>query len=107
MGVWRRSPAGLAVARADPAVMAGIRAALPDLRDEDVIGSGTGVVTVVVCVVIVVSAVVSTKVLSIGVSVTAIVLSLTATVLRSGTTFTFVLVPTFDALPDPGAALLE
>ena len=69
--------------------------------DEEIIGSG--VVTVVVSsVMIVVSAVVST----IGVSVTATVLSLTATVLRSGTAFTFVLVPTAEALPDPGAALL-
>ncbi len=39
MGVWRRSPAGLAVARADPGLDAGMRAALPDLRAEDVIGS--------------------------------------------------------------------
>ncbi len=39
MGVWRRSPAGLAIARADPALDAGFRAALPDLRPEDVIGS--------------------------------------------------------------------
>jgi hypothetical protein len=39
MGVWRRSPAGLEIARADPGLDAGMRAALPDLRDEDVIGS--------------------------------------------------------------------
>jgi glycosidase len=39
MGVWQRSPAGLAIARADPALDASNRAALPDLRDEDVIGS--------------------------------------------------------------------
>ena len=39
MGVWRRSPAGLAIARADPGLDAGMRAALPDLRNEDVIGS--------------------------------------------------------------------
>lgn len=39
MGVWRRSPAGLAIARADPVVEAANREALPDLRDEDVIGS--------------------------------------------------------------------
>ena len=39
MGVWRRSAAGLEIARADPGVMAGNRAALPDLRPEDVIGS--------------------------------------------------------------------
>jgi hypothetical protein len=39
MGVWRRSPAGLAIAQADPGLDAGNRAALPDLRAEDVIGS--------------------------------------------------------------------
>src|SRR5690348_8542767 len=39
MGVWQRSPAGLRIALADDAVMAGIRAALPDARPEDVIGS--------------------------------------------------------------------
>jgi hypothetical protein len=39
MGVWRRSPAGLEIARADPQLDAGMRAALPDLRDADVIGS--------------------------------------------------------------------
>jgi hypothetical protein len=39
MGVWRRSPAGLEIALADPELEAGNRAALPDLRDEDVIGS--------------------------------------------------------------------
>jgi Alpha amylase, catalytic domain len=39
MGVWRRSPAGLTIARADPALDATNRAALPDLRPEDVIGS--------------------------------------------------------------------
>jgi len=39
MGVWERSPAGLAIARSDPAIDAGNRAALPDLRPEDVIGS--------------------------------------------------------------------
>ena len=39
MGVWERSPAGLAIARTDPQLEAGNRAALPDLRDEDVIGS--------------------------------------------------------------------
>ena len=38
MGVWRRSPAGLAIAQADPGLDAGNRAALPDLRPEDVIG---------------------------------------------------------------------
>ena len=39
MGVWERSPAGLEIARANPELDAGNRAALPDLRDEDVIGS--------------------------------------------------------------------
>jgi glycosidase len=39
MGVWERSPAGLAIALANPDVQAGNRAALPDLRPEDVIGS--------------------------------------------------------------------
>src|SRR6478672_8957440 len=39
MGVWARSPAGLEIARADPGLDAGNRAALPDLRDGDVIGS--------------------------------------------------------------------
>jgi hypothetical protein len=39
MGVWQRSPAGLAIAEADPALDAANRAALPDLRPGDVIGS--------------------------------------------------------------------
>jgi hypothetical protein len=39
MGVWQRSPAGLRIAQEDPALDAGMRAALPDLRPEDVIGS--------------------------------------------------------------------
>ena len=39
MGVWQRSPAGLRIALADPQLEAGNRAALPDLREEDVIGS--------------------------------------------------------------------
>jgi Alpha amylase, catalytic domain len=39
MGVWERSPAGLEIALADPELDAGNRAALPDLRPEDVIGS--------------------------------------------------------------------
>jgi len=39
MGVWQRSPAGLEIARANPELDAGNRAALPDLRDDDVIGS--------------------------------------------------------------------
>ena len=39
MGVWQRSPAGLQIALANPELAAGNRAALPDLRPEDVIGS--------------------------------------------------------------------
>jgi hypothetical protein len=39
MGVWRRSPAGLAIALADPGLMASFRAALPDVQEADVIGS--------------------------------------------------------------------
>src|SRR5215510_4793775 len=39
MGVWRRSPAGTAIALADPGLVASFRAALPDYRDEDVVGS--------------------------------------------------------------------
>ncbi|MHC3467723.1 alpha-amylase [Streptomyces sp. 7R007] len=39
MGVWRRSPAGLAIALRDPSLTASFRAALPDLTDADVTGS--------------------------------------------------------------------
>ena len=39
MGVWQRSPEGLRIAMADPGLEAGMRAALSDLRPEDVIGS--------------------------------------------------------------------
>jgi hypothetical protein len=39
MGVWERSPAGLAVACADPEQWASFLETLPDLRTEDVIGS--------------------------------------------------------------------
>jgi len=39
MGVWERSPAGLRIALADPGLDAGNRAALPDLRPADVVGS--------------------------------------------------------------------
>ncbi len=39
MGVWQRSPAGLAIALSNPELDAGNRAALPDLRADDVIGS--------------------------------------------------------------------
>ncbi|WP_433794483.1 alpha-amylase [Actinoplanes sp. CA-252034] len=39
MGVWERSPAGLAVARANASLQSAFRAALPDLTDDDVVGS--------------------------------------------------------------------
>ncbi len=39
MGVWQRSPAGLAIAQSNAQLVAGNRAALPDLTDADVIGS--------------------------------------------------------------------
>jgi hypothetical protein len=39
MGVWERSPAGLALANANPELLASFRAALPDLRPDDVTGS--------------------------------------------------------------------
>jgi len=39
MGVWQRSPEGLRIALSDPGLSAGFKAALPDVRPEDVIGS--------------------------------------------------------------------
>jgi hypothetical protein len=39
MGVWERSPAGLALANANPELMASFRDALPDLQAQDIIGS--------------------------------------------------------------------
>ncbi|GGN50592.1 hypothetical protein GCM10011579_005500 [Streptomyces albiflavescens] len=39
MGVWERSPAGLEIALRDESLQASFRAALPDLRPEDVAGS--------------------------------------------------------------------
>jgi glycosidase len=39
MGVWERSPAGLAVARENASLQRAFRAALPDLTDSDVVGS--------------------------------------------------------------------
>jgi hypothetical protein len=39
MGVWRRSPAGVAVARENPDLVAEFRRALPDYTEADVIGS--------------------------------------------------------------------
>jgi hypothetical protein len=38
-GVWERSPAGVEIAMANAELMAEFRAALPDLRDEDIVGS--------------------------------------------------------------------
>jgi hypothetical protein len=39
MGVWQRSPAGLAMANSNEELRASFRGALPDLRAEDIIGS--------------------------------------------------------------------
>jgi hypothetical protein len=39
MGVWERSPAGLAVARVNDDLQHAFRAALPDLRPDDLVGS--------------------------------------------------------------------
>jgi hypothetical protein len=39
MGVWERSPAGVALALESPDQLASFRAALPDLTDSDIIGS--------------------------------------------------------------------
>jgi hypothetical protein len=39
MGVWRRSPAGTAIAMADPGRVAEFRQILPDLATDDVVGS--------------------------------------------------------------------
>ncbi len=39
MGVWERSPTGLAIARANPALMGECLRALPDLSDRDIVGS--------------------------------------------------------------------
>jgi Alpha amylase, catalytic domain len=39
MGVWQRSPAGLAIAQQNPELVSSFRATLPDLHDDDVIGS--------------------------------------------------------------------
>src|SRR5438270_6360269 len=37
MGVWERSPAGAAIARTNPAMVAGSHQALPDVTDADVV----------------------------------------------------------------------
>jgi len=39
MGVWERSPAGLALANANPGLLESFRQALPDVRADDIIGS--------------------------------------------------------------------
>jgi glycosidase len=39
MGVWERSPAGLELARANAGLLESFREALPDLREQDIIGS--------------------------------------------------------------------
>ena len=39
MGVWERSPAGLELAKANPDLLESFREALPDLREQDIIGS--------------------------------------------------------------------
>jgi hypothetical protein len=39
MGVWQRSPAGVAVALANPALLGSFESALPDYRPDDVVGS--------------------------------------------------------------------
>ena len=39
MGVWQRSPIGRAIATGMPQLLAGYRAALPDLHEDDVLGS--------------------------------------------------------------------
>jgi hypothetical protein len=39
MGVWQRSPAGLAIAERNPELQSSFRATLPDLQPRDVIGS--------------------------------------------------------------------
>lgn len=39
MGVWERSPAGLGLAMANPGLLESFRAALPDLQDQDIVGS--------------------------------------------------------------------
>ena len=39
MGVWERSPAGLELARSNPGLLESFREALPDVREQDIIGS--------------------------------------------------------------------
>ncbi len=39
MGVWQRSPTGLAIVNSNPGLVSSLRATLPDLQPDDVIGS--------------------------------------------------------------------
>ena len=39
MGVWERSPAGIAIANRNPELLGNFRQALPDFRDGDNVGS--------------------------------------------------------------------
>jgi hypothetical protein len=39
MGVWERSPAGLAIARTNPPLMSDCFRTLPDLSDRDIVGN--------------------------------------------------------------------
>ena len=39
MGVWKRSPAGIAIAMTNPSLVEGFRRALPDFASADVVGS--------------------------------------------------------------------
>ena len=39
MGVWERSPAGIAIANKNPGLLADFQRALPDFRPEDNVGS--------------------------------------------------------------------
>lgn len=39
MGVWERSPAGIAIAKQNQSLLHSFRQALPDVRDEDIVGS--------------------------------------------------------------------
>src|SRR5208283_5981035 len=39
MGIWERSPAGIAIANRNPNLLADFRRALPDFRPEDNVGS--------------------------------------------------------------------
>ena len=74
----------------------------------DVTIGGAGVVSVIVVVSVVTAGVVSTVVVLVCIGVLVTTASdVTLAELFSGTMFTFVLVPTAEGLPLPGAALLE